>query len=299
MINRTLRILIVDDEKPNLMVLSSLLKSEAQISLATNGQSALEKARSLKPDLILLDIVLPDQNGFDVIKELKASKATHAIPVMFITGLGDVSSEEKGFDLGACDYIHKPFHLGIVKARVKLHLTLARQRIMLEELANVDPLTAIANRRKCDQHVLAQWTAAYRKQSSILIAMVDVDEFKLYNDEYGHDRGDNALSLVAKALSEQLHRSGDFVARYGGEEFMIVIADTNITGARTVIDNCCNAVRALELEHKSSHHSVVTISVGALVIEPEQQLPKAAIKQADELLYKAKESGRDKVCWND
>ncbi|MFC3121016.1 GGDEF domain-containing protein [Agaribacter flavus] len=165
------------------------------------------------------------------------------------------------------------------------------------KIAKVDTLTAIANRRKCDQYLLSQWNSAQRNQSNILIAMVDVDQFKLYNDEYGHDQGDNALSLVAKALSDQLHRSRDFVARYGGEEFMIVLTDTTKSGAQTVIDNCCKAVRELEIEHRSSHHGVVTISVGAVGCKPSVALPKQAIKQADDLLYQAKEAGRDQVCW--
>ena len=300
MISPALRILIVDDEKSNLVVLSNLLKAEAQITLASNGKAALEKAQELKPDIILLDVVMPDQSGFDVIKQLKACEITRSIPVIFITALGDVDSEEKGFELGACDYISKPFHLGIVKARVKLHLTLARQCIMLEMLANVDPLTTIPNRRKFDEQMEAEWLVAQRSQQPLVMAMVDVDKFKQYNDHYGHAAGDQVLTLVAKALNEQLQRPRDFVARYGGEEFVIIIGDSDLTGAKAVLENCRHAIEDLDIEHELSSHQKVTISAGAIICIPNHDITSAqALKQADSMLYHAKEHGRNQVCWNE
>ena len=153
-------VLIVDDEKTNLKILSDILKSEANVLIAKNGEQAISKAEQLVPTLILLDVVMPQMDGFDVIAALKSNERTHGIPVIFITGLSDVDNEERGFALGACDYIQKPFHATIVKARVKLHLQLARQRHLLEELANIDPLTSLANRRKFDQVLEHEWIAA-------------------------------------------------------------------------------------------------------------------------------------------
>ncbi|EWH09423.1 response regulator receiver modulated diguanylate cyclase [Catenovulum agarivorans DS-2] len=300
MISPALRILIVDDEKPNLVVLSNLLKTEAQITLASNGKAAIEKAQELKPDIILLDVVMPDQNGFEVIKQLKACEITRAIPVIFITALGDVASEETGFELGACDYISKPFHLGIVKARVKLHLTIARQCIMLEMLANVDPLTTIPNRRKFDEQLEAEWLIAQRNQQPLVLAMVDVDKFKQYNDHYGHAAGDKVLTQVAQALNKQLQRPRDFVARYGGEEFVIIIGDSDLSGAKAVLDNCRQAIEDLDIEHELSTHNKITISAGAIICTPNNGVTSVqALKQADTMLYQAKECGRNQVCWNE
>ncbi|KMT63851.1 diguanylate cyclase domain-containing protein [Catenovulum maritimum] len=298
MISPALRVLIVDDEKSNLVILSDLLKREAQISLANCGKLGLKKAQELKPDIILLDVMMPDFDGFEVIKELKACEITRQIPVIFITGLGDVESEEKGFELGACDYIQKPFHLGIAKARVRLHLTLARQCIMLEELANVDPLTSIANRRKYDEQITNEWAAAQRNKTEIVLAMIDVDQFKQYNDNYGHSAGDLVLSQVGKALNLQLQRPRDFVARYGGEEFVVIIADTNTEGAQKTLENCKQAIEALNIKHEFSQHQQITISIGAVICQPElEQKPEAALKQADEMLYQAKQNGRNRIEW--
>jgi PleD family two-component response regulator len=141
-------ILVIDDEKANLKILSELFKAKVNIILAKNGTQGIEKIIKFKPDLILLDIIMPGMSGFEVIKQLKKNKETSAIPVIFITGLTDVVDESKGLALGACDYIQKPFHIDIVFSRVNLHLKLAAQRIQLEQLANVDSLTCVSNRRK-------------------------------------------------------------------------------------------------------------------------------------------------------
>ncbi len=299
MVNPNLRILIVDDEKPNLMVLSDLLQNEAQITLANNGKRAIEKAQELQPDIILLDVVMPEVSGFDVIKALKANKLTRSIPVIFITGLGDVKSEEKGFELGACDYIQKPFHLGIVKARVKLHLTIARQCIMLEKLANIDPLTAIPNRRKFSERVENEWAGAKRNRNPIVLAMVDVDKFKQYNDQYGHAAGDNVLTQVAKTLQTQLKRPRDFIARYGGEEFVIIINETDQISANAILEKCRSAVQNLNIKNEASPHACITVSIGAAICTPSSNISaNALLEQADHTLYQAKETGRNKLAWS-
>jgi diguanylate cyclase (GGDEF)-like protein len=298
MISSELKILIVDDEKINLKVLSELLRSEAKISLANNGPDALEKAASLKPDIILLDVVMPGMSGFEVIDKLKKSEHTRAIPVIFITGLGDADNEEKGFELGSCDYIQKPFHAAIVKARVRLHLQLARQCILLEQLANIDPLTAIANRRKYEETFDHAWLTCQREQSDLVVAMLDIDYFKPYNDNYGHAAGDKTLARVARALKSQMRRPNDFLARYGGEEFVILSRGINHSGARTFLENCVAAIYHLNEPHSHSSHHRVTISIGGVSCIPGPNHSKSAILGlADKMLYQAKNTGRNCVKW--
>lgn len=291
-------VLIVDDEKSNLKILSDILKEEANILIAKNGTQALTKAKELQPTLILLDVVMPEMDGFDVIGELKKDNRTLAIPVIFITGLSDVFNEEKGFTLGACDYIQKPFHASIVKARVKLHLQLARQCQMLEELANIDPLTSLANRRKFDKMLQQEWLAAKRDKSCIAILMIDIDKFKPYNDNYGHPMGDEVIQKVARVLSEQFCRPRDFVARYGGEEFVVLLPDTPGEQVTQKMQDCCDAVTAMEIMHEYSDFGVVTISIGGASCYPCHDIStQQAVESADAHLYLAKGSGRNAVRW--
>lgn len=291
-------VLIVDDEKSNLKILSDILKEEANILIAKNGTQALQKACEAQPTLILLDVVMPDMDGFDVITELKNDKRTHAIPVIFITGLSDVAHEEKGFTLGACDYIQKPFHASIVKARVKLHLQLARQRQMLEELAHIDPLTSLANRRKFKQVLEYEWSAARREKSCLTILMIDIDKFKPYNDNYGHPMGDEVILRVGRMLSNQFNRPRDFVARYGGEEFVVLLPNTPGEQVQDKMQECCDAVRSLEIVHEYSELGVVTVSIGGVSCHPCEEIDEAqAVEAADAHLYLAKGSGRNCIRW--
>lgn len=294
-------ILVVDDEKTNLKILSELLKSEAQIIVAKSGEQALDKAVEMHPDIILLDVIMPDMDGFDVIKVLKSNAVTHAIPVIFITGLADANFEEKGLELGACDYIQKPFHTAIVKARVKLHLQLLKQRQLLEKLALIDPLTAIANRRKYEEVLDAEWRNAIRQGTTLSLALIDVDFFKQFNDTLGHAAGDQALEKVAANIAKQLQRPRDFVARFGGEEFIILLPETNSAGAEEILNKCRLAIETLKISHpESKTNEVLTISSGGITCKPISMEGKNDIlKVADNMLYKAKRNGRNQVCWKE
>lgn len=296
--NEKPKILLVDDEKANLKVLSDLLKDEAQIYVAKSGFQALEKANKLLPDLILLDVVMPDMDGFEVIKQLKSTSATQMIPVIFVTGLTDLVFEEKGLGLGACDYILKPYHSVIVKARVKLHLQLVRQRKLLEKLALIDPLTTIANRRKYEEVLDLEWRSTVRAGSCLSIAMIDVDNFKQFNDRFGHPAGDEVLERIAKTLAQQLNRAKDFIARYGGEEFIILLPDTDGDGAKMIMNHCRVAIENMAVSHTESLHRVVTVSVGGVSIAPTKATKRAdVLLQADKMLYEAKQKGRNTVVW--
>lgn len=291
------RVLIVDDNKSNLKILSDILRDEVELLLAQDGEQGVRKAAEYQPDLILLDVVMPGIDGFEVIRRLKQNAATYTIPVIFITSLNDSSHEEQGLLLGACDYINKPFHAAVVLARIKLHLQLARQRLMLEQLANIDPLTAVANRRKYEEVLSQEWRAACRSQNCLSLVMLDIDNFKLYNDHYGHAAGDKALQLVASTLAQELKRPFDFIARYGGEEFVIILPDTPATNSQSIIENCRQAVEQLQIPHLATG-GVLTISAGGYSCRPAQHdASEWALKQADDLLYQAKRHGKNCVLW--
>ncbi|MFB9885255.1 diguanylate cyclase domain-containing protein [Balneatrix alpica] len=300
MINQAQTVLIVDDEKSNLKILSDLLRDEVKVVLAKSGEQALAKAALLKPDLILLDIVMPQMDGFTVIRLLQQRAETSAIPVIFISALGDVGSEIKGFELGACDYIHKPFQATIVKARIKLHLQLAKQRRMLEELANIDPLTAVANRRRLNDKLAEEWQRCLVAHLPFSVAMLDIDYFKQYNDHYGHAAGDHALSKVAQTLEKHLQGEHDFVARYGGEEFLLVLPGSDANTARQRLETCLAAVKELQLPHESiSAHPWLTLSAGGASCLPGNRQVNAErlVQLADGSLYEAKQAGRNRLIW--
>lgn len=293
------KVLIIDDQKSNLKILSDILRDEVELFLAQDGEQGIRKAIEFTPDLILLDVMMPGINGFEVIRRLKQDPVTYLIPVIFITSLNDVAHEEQGLLLGACDYINKPFHAAVALARVKLHLQLSRQRVMLEQLANIDPLTAVANRRKYQEVLTQQWRDACRRRSCLSLVMIDVDNFKLYNDHYGHAAGDRVLQQVALTLSAELRRPFDFIARYGGEEFVILLPDTPPDDSYRIIEGCREAVLQLDIPHQAATGQL-TISAGGYSCWPEQaddSVAAFALKQADDLLYQAKRQGKNRVLW--
>ncbi|HEX4940152.1 MAG TPA: diguanylate cyclase [Candidatus Kapabacteria bacterium] len=295
------RVLVIDDEKPNLKILSDILRNEVDVILAKGGEQGFDKAVRFRPDLILLDVVMPGLDGFQIIDQLRRDERTSTIPVIFISALSDVGHEEKGLMLGACDYIHKPFHAAIVQARVRLHLQLSRQRLLLEQLAHIDPLTAIANRRRYEEVLQTEWHAAARYRTGIALVMVDIDNFKHYNDFYGHAAGDKVLQTVARVISAQLRRPRDFVARYGGEEFVVLLPESNCQGSIDIMQSCCHAVESLRIDNEPvREHPFVTISVGGVSCLPGVlHTPDSFLKIADDMLYRAKHEGKNRVVWHD
>lgn len=291
-------ILIVDDVPTNIRILGESLKSEYKIRLATDGPKALKIAGSSNPpDLILLDIIMPVMDGYEVCRQLKIDNSTKNIPVIFITAMNQEEDETKGLMLGAVDYITKPFSLPIVKARIKAHLELKHHRDTLEALSTRDGLTGIPNRRRFDEILHIEWLRALRESNPISLLMVDIDYFKLYNDNYGHIIGDDCLKRVATCLAKSSYRPADFIARYGGEEFGVILPMTDMHGAETVAHSLVEQIEKLEIPHASSPiANRVTISIGAATILPHRnRSPVALVEGADRCLYQAKEAGRNCV----
>lgn len=291
-------VLIVDDSKANIAILAEVLRQDYKVRAATGGEKALEIALSDNPpDLILLDIVMPDMDGYEVCARLKADPQTKNIPVVFITGKEGEEDEIKGFELGACDYITKPFNPVVVKARVNTQAELKRNRDYMERISYLDGLTGIANRRKFNEFLDLSWNFAKRQLLPIALIMMDIDFFKAYNDTCGHLEGDACLIQIAQALAKTAMRKTDLVARYGGEEFVCVLPGTSLENALIVAEKLRQSVLALQIPH---HHftagSVVTISLGVAAMIPEKSAQyKQLIMAADAALYQAKESGRNKI----
>ena len=290
-------VLIVDDTPANIEILSSILGAEYEVLFATSGREALDLVARQIPDLILLDIMMPAMDGYEVCKQLKANPQTRNVPVIFITALSEEADEARGLEVGAIDYISKPISAPIVKARVRNHLQLKRYRDILEDLTARDGLTGIANRRRLDEFLAQEWLRGRRTQSPLSICLTDIDFFKRFNGCYGHAAGDDCLRRVALALASVSRRPADLVARYGGEEFVCVLPDTDAAGAALLADKFSDAVIALGIPHADSTVAGhVTISGGvATAIPTEESSAAQLLEAADRMLYQAKKTGRNRV----
>jgi len=295
------KVLIADDDAINRQVLAELLKPEYTVLLAKNGEQALERAARHAPDLILLDVMMPDLDGYEVLRRLRADPQLTHLAVIFISGLDRPEDEANGLKLGASDYIAKPFNATVVTARVALHLQLVRQRRMLERLAHVDGLTELANRRRFDELYAQEWQRAQRNGWPLSLALLDLDAFKQYNDHYGHPAGDRALRAVARTAAAGMRRPADLAARYGGEELVLLLPDTDAAQARHVVEGIAAAIVGLEIPHAASPVSaLLTVSAGGVTLGGHGPESAAELfEAADEHLYRAKQDGRNRVVWRE
>ena len=296
-------ILIVDDEPVNIHALATLLKDEYLVRVANSGEKVLEilfESAQKQPDLILLDIQMPGIDGYEVCRRIKADPATNGIAIIFVTARDSASDEEYGLNLGAVDYIVKPFNPAIVRARVRTHMNLKYKSNLLEKYALLDGLTGIPNRRSFDELYEKELRRCMRDGLPLSIVMMDIDNFKHFNDNYGHGAGDQCLQKVAQALSSVASRPGDQICRYGGEEFVAILPDTDSSGALKVAEQLRAGVEGLSIRHEySDASSVVTLSLGVATFEPGARVElehESLLVCADDALYQAKRQGRNRVC---
>ncbi|BED88068.1 hypothetical protein PspMM1_05360 [Pseudoalteromonas sp. MM1] len=291
------KILIVDDDPLNRLVLEKTLGTEHDVYLVESGEKALTFIKSNQVDLIILDVVMPGIDGYEVLVQLKENPITQSIPIVFISANNSHTDEAKGLELGAMDYITKPFNASIVKVRVRNQLLIKQKNDLLEMLASIDGLTEIPNRRYLDENLSREWRRSKRNGSCLSVLLMDIDHFKRYNDCYGHRAGDECLKQVAQALAAQCERSTDFIARYGGEEFAAVLPDVNKQQALAFAQKLRQAVNNLNIEHKASLNAEhITISIGIASMENgNASAEQALLEQADLGLYAAKDAGRDQV----
>lgn len=294
---RRSKLLLVDDQPLNIRVQHELFRFDHEVFMATSGAQALDICRAQQPDLILLDVIMPGMDGYQVCRELQGDPATRDIPIIFLSAKDEEDDEAMGLELGAVDYISKPFNPIIVRARVRTHLTLKLQSDYLRSLAGLDGLTGIANRRSFDERLASAWSQACREGSPLSLLMIDIDHFKHYNDHYGHQQGDKCLRQVATALSSTSKRPCDLVARYGGEEFACLLPNTAQEGAMQVAGNMLAAVAALDLEHPTAGIGQrVSLSIGAATLLPTPHTTAdELLRAADAQLYRAKHAGRGRA----
>lgn len=288
-------ILVVEDEQLVFDSVELFLEDLHDLTYASNGTKGLEMARSERVDLILLDIGLPDINGYELCRMLKNDPETAHLPIIFLTGFSSPGDEAAGLEAGAVDYIVKPINAPILRARVQTHMVLKLQRDYLELLIREDALTSLINRRGFDEILAREWRRAARAGKPLSLIMIDVDAFKPYNDNYGHVAGDECLRKVADSLSSVLHRGGDHLFRYGGEEFAALLAETPFDFVELMADRLRTAVEAAQLPHAySGVKNVVTVSAGAATVIPHHsQDASTLVVEADRMLYKSKGAGRN------
>ncbi len=293
------KILIIDDSNLQTEALKAILEDEYDISISQTAQDGLDNAKNGDFSLILLDVIMPDLDGFNVLKQLQGTLLTKYIPIIMITSLSDAHHEEKGLTLGAVDYIAKPFNPLIVKARVRTHVKLFQYQLNFRQQALVDELTGIANRRSYNRNSRMKWREAVRLGIPFSICMIDVDNFKLYNDTYGHAAGDKVLASVAQTISSHLHRATDYVARYGGEEFDMFLMENDARSSFEFMKRIRRSVEDLHIPQNPLVAKWVTISMGGITLTPKIDNTYDSYAQiADTMLYDAKRYGRNMVVWS-
>lgn len=287
------RLLAIDDSELIHRLLKARLRRERlEIHAASTADEGLEMARALLPEVILLDIDLPDQNGFEVLRELKMDPATHDIPVIFVSGSTDADTRVRGLDMGAHDFVGKPFDIAELKARIRSAVRICLLIKMLAQRAQIDGLTGLWNRTYFDERIRQELADAIRHERDLSLILCDLDHFKALNDDYGHPFGDQVLEDFSEVLSGG--RGGDIACRYGGEEFVIILPETPGYEAGRVADRYRKAIESAKWDEHPG--LTVTASFGVADLEA---LTEPTIEQlvdaADKALYRAKEAGRNRV----
>jgi diguanylate cyclase (GGDEF)-like protein len=276
--NKKFKILIVDEEKVNLDVLVHILRDSYTVYPAKSGEAALKKAAEIQPDLILLDIIMPDISGYEVLNRLKSDSSTAHIPVIFITALGSSEDEKRGLRLGAVDYIIKPFNSESVKMRIKTQLQLVQHLRTIEEIGMFDEATGMPNRKSFDNQLAIEWGRAVREKTPVSLIMIEARE-----------TAEETLFKVAGIIDERFKRITDFKARYDENMFAIILWNTDREGAMVVAEDISRSVRALEAQ--------VTLNIGISTAQPAKDDPVSYfVLQADRNLFKAKTEGKEIVC---
>ncbi|MDO9103456.1 MAG: diguanylate cyclase [Methylovulum sp.] len=296
------KILIVDDDITSVRMLDAILRDKYDLIVALNGEQALRRAMLAPPDIIILDIGLGDMDGYQVFQYLSGNEVTRDIPVIFVTAATGEAEEKKGLELGAVDYIVKPYRPAIILARINNYLELKHQRDQLHYLSSQDSLTGIANKRGFELFFEQAWQSAVRFDEKIALVYMDIDHFKKYNDNYGHIAGNRCLKKVAHVLTDCLKRKTDLVARYRDDEFVCVLSKTDLDGALHVAKKIQAAVIAKAISHlHAPTHDHITLSFGVAAVNPvwEQGDASVLLDVAVRLMYQAKAQDGNQICPQD
>lgn len=300
------KILIVDDHPGNIRIVAAMLQQDYKVLAANNGERAIKIAGDIHPDLILLDVMMPELDGFTVCEILKKDPKTNDIPIIFITAKTEIDDIVKGFSIGGCDYISKPFNPEELFARVNTHIELKKSKELLKKyiqeleqknrkldiMSKTDYLTELANRRFMIERLNEEVARTEKTGEKFSMLMCDIDHFKRINDTHGHEIGDLVLKEVTKSIKSMV-REYDVVSRWGGEEFLVLLIDTNITLAAEVAEK----IRAeIEKSIITINNSIikVTISIGVTEYSNEISISQN-INNGDEAMYQSKANGRNRV----
>lgn len=312
-------VLLVDDQPMVAEAIRRMLSDETDIEFhyCDDSNDAFEQVCEIQPTIILQDLVMPDIDGMALVQTYRENKQTHNIPIIVLSTKEDPRDKSKAFSAGASDYLVKlPDKIELV-ARIRAHsksylaqlqrdeafrsLREVRKQLEvsnkeLQRLSCLDGLTGISNRRNFDDYLTQEWLRANREGVLISLVMIDIDCFKLYNDNYGHQAGDATLKAVAETIAETTQRPGDMAARYGGEEFVIILPNTDQDGVKMIVETLFDNIKKLEIKHEFSTVSkFITISAGVATIKPTKaSKPEQLIEFADKALYKAKDNGRSR-----
>lgn len=317
------RTLLIDDQ---LIVAEGLRRmlmgcEDIEFAYCADSSQAIAMANEYRPTVILQDLVMPGMNGLMLLSLFRSNPATKNVPIVVLSTKEDPKIKGEAFAIGATDYLVKwPDEIEVL-ARVRAHsrsylaqqqrdealralrilkVELERKNAELEALSCRDGLTGVLNRRGFDDYLNKEWLRAIRQRHDVGLLLIDVDHFKDYNDNYGHQGGDECLRKVAFALGAALKRPSDIVARYGGEEFGVVIPATSIDGGAMIADALCKSVAALRIPHAfSATAPYVTVSIGVATIQPQPgDSTDSLIRLADDALYAAKAGGRNQFRCN-
>ncbi len=306
-----MKILLAEDSRTNQMLIRAYAEEAGhEVVVVDDGQKAVDYFKTERPDLILMDVTMPVKDGIDATKDIRkiTNKNSGWVPIIFLSGMDDSSDIAKGIDAGGDDYLTKPIDAVVLVAKLRAMQRISEMQAQLNKANNTlkmmaikDALTGLYNRRYFDEMLIKELKRSMRTETSLSLILCDIDYFKMYNDHYGHQAGDDCLVKVAQALQKECQRPGDVAARYGGEEFVFILPETGLQGAGIVAESIVASVKALSIPHQESSVSdSVTLSCGVASVQPKKtddliELAHNLIKLADENLYKAKEQGRDRV----
>jgi diguanylate cyclase (GGDEF)-like protein len=293
-------VLLVDDDPTVIRVLSRILGDYAPLRFATSGQVALKLARESVPDLVLLDVEMPEFSGFETCKAFKNDPALAGVPIIFITSHESPQLETIGMQLGAADFISKPPHASLVLARVRTYQQLKTLSDTVRSAVTMDFLTGTMTRRQMEKTLAQEWLRAQRSQAPLSLLLADIDGFKSFNTEFGEDQGDACLKSVAEALRSVAQRPSDSLARHGGGKFAMLLPDTDGPGATSVAQRALRAIDDLQIRHAGTGEGnrCMTLSVGGVVhessrfaVKPVCGIPGDLIEAAEQAVRCAKSAG--------
>ena len=281
-----------------------------EVIVVEDGQKAVDFFEKDRPDLVIMDVTMPVKDGIEATKDIRklTDKDNDWVPIIFLSGMSESDDIARGIDAGGDDYLTKPIDAVVLTAKLRAMERISDMRHELSKLNRElkmisvkDGLTGLANRRHFDEVMERELKRSIRTKTELSLVLCDIDQFKLYNDNYGHQGGDDCLKEVASALAKSSNRSGDLVARYGGEEFAFILPETDLQGAKAVAESIRKAVESLAIPHANSSVSDhVTLSCGVYSILPQKEqdiatMTRELIETADQNLYKAKSMGRNQI----